>query len=243
MKIKLLIPAIGIPETLFAEIKEFLSNYVDNECEIDFESLHYGFPSVENELSGMVNGAQAAVQLHENMDEQTQGIIIDCFDDPGVYQCREMLEIPVVGAYQAAIATALQCGERIGIVTTDEPGILNEEKKARESGYASRIASIRALDVSVAEIITDRQKVLKALTKLCVEMASEDRVSCICLGCTAMFSIYEELKENLSQAGVTVSVIEPTANAVLTLQNLIKMGLSTHIPGSVSFEGFSWIQK
>ena len=65
MKIKLLIPAIGIPETLFDEIKEFLSSYVDDDCEIDFESLNYGFPSVENELSGMVNGAQAAVQLHE----------------------------------------------------------------------------------------------------------------------------------------------------------------------------------
>ena len=156
MKIKLLIPATGIPETVFQEINVFLNNYAENDCQIVFESLRYGFPSVENELSGMVNGAQAAMQVqHQSAD--IQGLLIDCFDDPALYQCREMLPIPVVGAYHAAICTALQCAERIGIITTDEAGILNEEKKARENGCAERVVSIRALDVSVAEIISNRQ--------------------------------------------------------------------------------------
>ena len=243
MKIKLLIPATGLPETLYGEIENFLRRYVEADCKIEFEALRYGFPSVENELSGMVNGAQAAIQLHNQAEGAMDGVLIDCFDDPAVYQCREMLEIPVVGAYKAAIATAMQCAERIGIVTTDEEGILNEEKKARENGFANRIVSIRALDVSVAEIVSDREKVLKALTKLCKEMAEEDRLSCICLGCTAMFSIYEALKQNLSQAGIKVSVIEPTVNALLSLQNMVKMGISTHIPGSVDFNGLIWLQK
>ena len=95
MKIKLLIPATGIPETVFQEINVFLNNYAENDCQIVFESLRYGFPSVENELSGMVNGAQAAMQVqHQSAD--IQGLLIDCFDDPALYQCREMLPIPVV---------------------------------------------------------------------------------------------------------------------------------------------------
>ncbi len=242
MKIKLLIPATGIPETVFQEINVFLNNYAENDCQIVFESLRYGFPSVENELFGMVNGAQAAMQVqHQSAD--IQGLLIDCFDDPALYQCREMLPIPVVGAYHAAICTALQCAERIGIITTDEAGILNEEKKARENGCAERVVSIRALDVSVAEIISNRQKVLKALTALCVRMVREDRVSCICLGCTAMFSIYEDLRRNLAKAEISVSVIEPTVNAMLTLQNMIKMNLTTHVPGEISFEGLTWIQE
>ena len=48
MKIKLLIPATGIPETVFQEIHVFLNNYAENDCQIVFESLRYGFPSVEN---------------------------------------------------------------------------------------------------------------------------------------------------------------------------------------------------
>ena len=126
MKLKLLIPATNIPDGLFAEIEDFLRIYLPEDCQVAFDSLQYGFPSVENELSGMVNGAQAAVQLYKEKEE-LQGVFIDCFDDPGVYQCREMLEVPVVGAYSAAISTALQCAERIGIITTDEAGILNEE--------------------------------------------------------------------------------------------------------------------
>ena len=243
MKIKLIVPAVGIPNALFKEIETFLSRYKGSDCEIEFEALRYGFSSVENELSGMVNGAQATIQLHAQGGDGTDGVIIDCFDDPGVYQCREMLEIPVVGAYQAAMATAIQCAERIGIVTTDKEGILNEEKKAREGGFASRVVSIRALDVSVAEIVSDRQKVLHALTELCIKMANEDRVSCICLGCTAMFAIYEELKQRLLQAGIKASVIEPTVNAVLMLQNMIKIGVSTHIPGCVDFQGLRWVQQ
>ena len=74
-------------------------------------------------------------------------------------------------------------------------------------------------------------------------MVREDRVSCICLGCTAMFSIYEDLRRNLAKAEISVSVIEPTVNAMLTLQNMIKMNLSTHVPGEISFEGLTWIQE
>lgn len=242
MKIKLLIPATNIQKELFDEIEDFLREYLPDDCQVLFDSLRYGFPSVENELSGMVNGAQAVVQLHGE-EEEIEGVFIDCFDDPGVYQCREMLNIPVVGAYGAAVSAALQCGERIGIITTDEEGILNEEKKAREGGFADRIVSVKALDASVSEIITNREKVLCALTDLCCRMVRENRVSCICLGCTAMFSVYEELLGRLRERQIQVSVIEPTVNGMLTLQNLIRMGVNTHIPGNVDFSGLNWIQR
>lgn len=244
MKIKLFIPVTGIPQNTFDEISGFLRKYLDKSCELQFASLNYGFPSVENELSGMVNGAQTAVQLHveKKQGETVQGVFIDCFDDPAVYQCREMLKIPVVGAYSAAVSTAIQCAERIGIITTDDAGILNEEKKAREAGLAGRIVSIRALTVSVAEIITNRDKVLDELTQLCVKMADEDRVSCICLGCTAMFYVYEELLQRLKALGSETAVIEPTLNGILTLQNLIRMGVGTHVPGEPDFKELNWIQ-
>lgn len=139
MKIKLLIPVTDISGDLFNEIKSFLWEYFSHDCQILFDSLKYGFPSVENELSGMVNGAQTAIQLYEGKEE-IEGVFIDCFDDPGVYQCREMLHIPVVGAYGAAISAALQCGERIGIITTDEEGIFNEEKRREKEDLLTELS-------------------------------------------------------------------------------------------------------
>ena len=242
MKLKLVLPVTGFAPELRDQIAEYLRQYPEAACELELEGIQYGFASVENELSGMVNGAQTAIQLHQ-MPKDVQGVFIDCFDDPGVYQCREMLDIPVVGAYHAAIATALQCGDRIGIITTDHAGILNEEKKAREYGVSDRIVAVRPVDASVAEIISDKEKILKALIDLCAKMEREDRVSCICLGCTGMFHIYRDLLQRLQQENVKVPVIEPTINGILTLKHMVEMNLSTHIPGSVNFDTLVWKQQ
>lgn len=102
---------------------------------------------------------------------------------------------------------------------------------------------MKALDASVSEIITNREKVLCALIELCSVMAREDRVSCICLGCIAMFSVYGELLSRLKERQIQVSVIEPTVNGMLTLQNLVRMGVSTHVPGRVDFSELHWIQR
>ncbi len=167
---------------------------------------------------------------------------MDCFDDPGVYALREMGLIPAVGPYEAAVTTALSLGERIGIITTDQAGILNEEKKARAFGVSERITSIRALDLMVENIKEEKERVLASLADLCADMVQKDRVSVICLGCTAMYYIYDDLLQILSERQIRVNVIEPVLNGCVTLESMVRMGYNNFIPGGVSFGTLHWSQ-
>lgn len=243
MKLKFIIPIRGDISEKSVDIENYLRPYLLPDTELVFEHLKFGVASVENELSGIFNGAQVITNVFEDNVSRCDGVFIDCFDDPGLYACREMGKLPVTGPYQAAVSTAMLLAERIGIITTDEAGILNEEKKARAAGIKDRIVSIRSLNLSVWDIRTHKEQVLEELIGLCESMVKEDRVSAICLGCTAMFYIIEELKEALGTKGLQVSMIEPILNGVIALENMIRQGHSNYIPGGVDFSTLYWIQK
>lgn len=103
----------------------------------------------------MLNGAEILKLAREAEKRGADGIFVDCFDDPAVFPCRECLDIPVFGGYVPAVLTAMGLAERVGIITTDEAGILSEERKARLHGFHSRIAAIRCVDMGVALLRND----------------------------------------------------------------------------------------
>lgn len=244
MNLKFIIPITGDIFEKSMDITNYLRPFLHPDTVLDFEHLNFGFPSVETELGGMFNGSQVVMNLHnDNHLTKYDGVFIDCFDDPGVYACREMGKLPVMGPYQASISMAMLTAERIGIITTDEAGILNEEKKARSLGLDNRIVSIRSLNLTVSDIRTEKEKVLKDLVELCSRMAAEDRVSTICLGCTAMFYISGMLKGLLHSRGVQVNIIEPILCGTLALESLIRQGHHNFIPGSVDFTALRWTQR
>ncbi|MCI9640319.1 MAG: hypothetical protein HFE72_09415 [Emergencia sp.] len=241
MKLKFIIPVVGDFSAYSEELAAYLKPYLTAETELEFSSLQYGFETVETELAGMVNGSQVVMSVRENA-EDFDGVFVDCFDDPGVYALREMGLIPAVGPYEAAVTTALSLGERIGIITTDQAGILNEEKKARAFGVSERITSIRALELMVENIKEEKERVLASLADLCADMVQKDRVSVICLGCTAMYYIYDDLLQILSERQIRVNVIEPVLNGCVTLESMVRMGYNNFIPGGVSFGTLHWSQ-
>lgn len=241
MKLKFIIPVVGDFSAYSEELAAYLKPHLTAETELEFSSLQYGFETVETELAGMVNGSQVVMSVRENA-EDFDGVFVDCFDDSGVYALREMGLMPAVGPYEAAVTTSLSLGERIGIITTDQVGILNEEKKARAFGVSERITSIRALDLMVENIKEEKERVLASLADLCADMVQKDRVSVICLGCTAMYYIYGDLLQILSERRIRVNVIEPVLNGCVTLESMVRMGFNNFVPGEVAFDSLHWSQ-
>lgn len=220
-------------------LAEYLRRHLPAEVQFEFLQIPCGFSTIESEFQGLVNGAQAALLFQKALPSGCRGVVVDCFDDPGVVACREIGGLPVVGPYQAAVSVAAVLSDRIGIITTDLPGITNEEKKARSFGVENKIVSIRAIDSPVGDILADRGSILEALLAACRRMELEDRVGAICLGCTEMFFVADELKRRLKAEGSRLSVVEPILNAVLMLENIIRMGCSTDIPVATSFDGYT----
>ena len=48
------------------------------------------------------NGCQVVEEVLQ-AGESFDGIYVNCFDDPGVYACRELGRLPVIGPYQSAL--------------------------------------------------------------------------------------------------------------------------------------------
>ena len=85
---------------------------------------------------------------------------------PGFMHAGETSKIPVIGPYQAALHTALTLSERVGIITTDRAGILNEERKSRQIGFSGNIAAIDCVDFKVSDIRSEKLHLHKKLFAL-----------------------------------------------------------------------------
>ncbi len=197
------------------------------DTEAVFSAVKSGFPSVESELQGMVNGAQVIRQAQSAAADGADGIFVNCFDDPGVYACREFLEVPVFGAYLPAMVTALSLTERVGVLTTDVAGILSEERKARLLGIESRLACVKAVDMGVLSFGNDSQTLLDRLFDACRDMYVNHRVGAVTLGCTAMFGVIDGLRVRLRSENCPITVIEPLQNGVRYLEHIVAQGYTT----------------
>ena len=100
-------------------------------------------------IEGFADEAIAAYHTLETVARtkgQYDGYVIACFGDPGLYACREIADVPVVGIAESAMLTAWQLGRRYSIVCLTSRLRRWYIECAREHGLDARLASVRALD-------------------------------------------------------------------------------------------------
>ncbi|MGI6247518.1 MAG: aspartate/glutamate racemase family protein [Pseudochelatococcus sp.] len=73
-------------------------------------------------------------------------VVIGHFQDPGLYELRASLRIPVVGAGEASLHAGAQLGRRLGLVTLDGVFETWHLEQAALYGLEGRIAGVRGLD-------------------------------------------------------------------------------------------------
>ncbi|HWQ58705.1 MAG TPA: aspartate/glutamate racemase family protein [Clostridia bacterium] len=206
------------------EYLPYLRRTLRADTRLESDGVAYGFPSVECDLHGMVNGAEVIDCVVRAQEEGADGAFVNCFDDPGVYAARELVRIPVFGGYQPAILIAMSLADRVGVITTDAAGILSEQRKARQSGFSERVASIRAVNFGVLSMDANLALLAQRITEACVDMYEKDRVGALTLGCTGMHNAVGAVRENLKKLRCPVTVIEPLQNGVNFLENAVLQG-------------------
>lgn len=116
-------------------------------------------------------------------DEDIDGLIISCADDPAVDSLNRKLSIPVVGAGRSAALLAMGLGERVGVIgiTDETPKIMKKVlngflfKESRPEGVST------TLDLMTPE---GRESVLKEAYLLKAE-----GVDVLALACTGMSTV------------------------------------------------------
>ncbi|MFB5195323.1 aspartate/glutamate racemase family protein [Neobacillus sp. KR4-4] len=222
MKIKVIMP---ITSDIFnEEILEEVKYYASETTEVGVTSLDYGPASVESEYDEALCVPNFLEKAKEAEEDGYDGVISDCFGDPGVKPAREILDIPVVGACESSMLFASSLAKSFSVVTVLPNVVPMIENISKTLGVNGNLASVRYVNIPVLEV-HDKDRLKRELYEEMIKAIEQDGAHALVLGCTGFMGVAAELQKRLKQNGYDVPVIDPVFAATRLLESLITMGV------------------
>ncbi|HBK59507.1 MAG TPA: hypothetical protein DDZ84_01765 [Firmicutes bacterium] len=194
-------------------------------AELEVAYLPYGPSSLECEYDECA-AAPAICEVVKTRRSETDGILVDCFADPGIDAAREVAAgKPVLGAGEAALTAAMLLGERMCIVTVLDSVGRMIYRRAQRQGLRGRMTRIRSVNVPVLAT-TDRERLVDAITREGLDAVLTEDADVLVLGCTGLRSLADEVAGNLrSKTGFDIPVVDPSIAGIRMLEALVGMGM------------------
>jgi Asp/Glu/hydantoin racemase len=82
----------------------------------------------------------------------TDAFVIAYFSDPGLHAAREVTRRPVIGIAAAGLTTALNLGERVGVMSIQQRSLARHARYVRALGLEQRVAGDLPLNLRVEEL-------------------------------------------------------------------------------------------
>jgi allantoin racemase len=149
------------------------------------------------------------------------GSVIACFGDPGLDAAREVAAGPVVGIAEAGMRAATYLGRSFGVVTTLQRTTGRAWDLAGRYGVREQCRTVRAVEIPVLAL-EHEPAARSRIAAECEDVVRSDGCDAIVLGCAGMADLAAELT-----ARVGVPVVDGVAAAVVTVEGLVRLGLST----------------
>jgi allantoin racemase len=147
-------------------------------------------------------------------------IVLAAFCDPGLDAAREISDVPVYGLEETTLAVAITLGNRFGILTEKPHKTAVKEQHVRTHGLESRLASVRAVGMGVAEIAADPERVKRVGLEVARRMVEEDGAEVVIMGCAAMAGYSDDIERELR-----VPVLDPVAVTFKVAEALTAIGV------------------
>jgi allantoin racemase len=152
--------------------------------------------------------------------------------DTGLWACRELLPVPVIGMTEAGLLLGSNLATRIGIVTYGRRmGPLYREL-VEAHGLASRLAGIATLDFAAQQTFSNPQQVQAAVLAAARRLVEQDGAEAVLLAGAAMAAMAADL-----QAAIDVPLLDGVACAVALAEAQAGLKLPRARSGSVSATG------
>jgi allantoin racemase len=194
--------------------------------EIEVMTAPFGVAYIETRFEALI-GAYAAAQLAAEHHARFDAVIVAAFGDPGLAALREALPCPVTGLTEAALASACLLGNRLSIVAISQRIRAWYRETVHTYGLESRLASIRGLDETLADIgsvQSDQGERLMALAERCVE---EDGADVIVLAGAPLAGLARSLRGRLP-----VPAVDGVSSAVCHAESLVALQPGRAVRGS-----------
>lgn len=196
-------------------------------CEIAAVTGRFGARYVTSRTSYAVAG-HAALDAYAAHGRGTDAVVLACFGDPALLALKEIASQPVVGMAEAACLSAAARGGRFAIVTGGERWgpMLREFVAAR--GLADRVASIRTVAPTGADIARDPDGSLALLAQSCAA-AVDDGADVVILGGAGLAGLADRMRER-----VPVPLVDGVLAAVGQAITLARLGAGKATRGSLA---------
>ena len=221
MKVHVVVPisSTAFNDQVATEARSFLPDTVA----LEVTSISSGPASIESFYDEVLAGPPILEAVRQAVGGGADGVFITCFGDPAVPAAREIVDIPVVGGFEPAVAMALMLGERFAILTVLDNVVPMISGLLARMGVRQRVASIQVIDTPVLEL-HDAAALSEALFEAACR-AVDDGAGVLVLGCTGMLGVARALQDRLAAGRMPVPVVDPTGAALNVLLGCHTMGL------------------
>ncbi|WP_342360460.1 aspartate/glutamate racemase family protein [Terrarubrum flagellatum] len=140
----------------------------------------------------------AALDAYARHGEGADGVMLACFGDPGLLALREASHAPVTGMAEASCHVACTLGQRFSIITGGlRWGPMLEEFVAM-IGLKDRLASVRTVAPTGAEIAANPEAAYALLADACNAAIEKDGADIVILGGAGLLGIAEKIADRAS---------------------------------------------
>lgn len=192
------------------------------DTEVVVTNLNRGTVSIEDSFDATWAGPFVLRAVIEAEQQGFDGVIVYCFDDPGVRGAKEAVRIPVVGIGEASAHVAAFIGHKFGIVTAGIPqktcSVIWDNLRMYELDH--KCVGVKPVGVPVLRLKEDIAEEERNLTELSSELIAKG-AEVIVLGCGSMLGVADAVSKRLQ-----VPIVVPARAALKVCEGLIAMRLS-----------------
>jgi len=207
-------------ESMTAHIRRALNRIKRPDTELTVVCAERGPETIESAYDEALAIPSTLDLVKKANREGYDAIIIACFSDPGLDAAKEISEIPVIGIEESTLHMAAVLGAKFSIMTARRERIPSKEEHVRIRGLEQFLASVRSLDLSVAETDAEPRKTKRRVLEVARKAVEEDGAEVIILGCAGMAGYALEIESKLH-----AKVLDPTAVALKTAEAMVDLGL------------------
>lgn len=218
---KILIINANTSEAVTDQLRAVAQAAKRDDCEVTVVCVERGPVTIESSYDEAYAIGPTLDRVRQTASEGYDAILLACFCEVGVEAAREISSIPVLGLEEPTLALALVLGEKFSVMTEKRPRVAMKKRHVRRYGLLERMASIRPLERSVAELTADPEGTKAAGLALARRMIEEDGAEVIIMGCAAMAGYSEDLERELH-----VPVLDPLRVSLKMAEALVDLGLT-----------------
>lgn len=149
-----------VSQPYFDLVKQLFPKALRPGTEVAFKSVEPGLESLAVSSSAyfdLLNKKEIVEKIMEAEKEGFDAAVVGCFEDPGVREAREVVNIPVIGIGEASMLLACMLGHRFGVVTANDWKVVtNLEVMIKLQGLQERAITnpIRTISMANRDVFT-----------------------------------------------------------------------------------------